>query len=283
MPTASPAASCHERAPRLGPPLAEPRRRREVRTASRPPASTRVRTGTHAWWPCPGLFTQDSAVPGGLAAGAGDKLTRASSRPEPCGRFQPRSRAHPRRLLRIRGALRAQAQASWRAGPGGTTKFRNGPKARGYSSAPRRHGRVRLKSKRSSAPTLAGCRAAPNRPCRAPLPLPRPWLPGRSPDPAHAALCTCPWASTLSRPRSFCCWRQFWAPHPSLRLEGGRVSGERAAVKHLRVASTMSTSFPTPLHPRSEPSWLSSKRFYRPRASLRLWGTPATPLPLRGR
>lgn len=209
--------------------------------------------------------------------------SRAASRPEPCGRFQRRSRAHPRRLLRIRGALRAQAQASWRAGPGGTTKFRNGPKARGYSSAPRRHGRVRLKSKRSSAPTLAGCRAAPNRPCRAPLPLPRPWLPGRSPGPAHAALCTCPWASALSRPCSFCCWRQSWAPHPSLRLEGGRVSGERAAVKHLRVASTMSTSFPTPLHPRSEPSWLSSKRFYIPRASLRLWGTPATPLPLRGR
>lgn len=144
--------------------------------------------------------------------------SRTASRPEPCGRFQPRSRAHPRRLLRIRGALRAQAQASWRAGPGGTTKFRNGPKARGYSSAPRRHGRVRFKSERSSAPTLAGCRAAHNRPCRASLPLPRPRLPGRSPDPAHAALCTCPWASALSRPRSFGCWRQSWALRPSLRL-----------------------------------------------------------------
>lgn len=75
MPTASSAAPCHERAPGLGPPSVEPRWRREARTASRPPGSTRVRAGTHAWWPCPGLFTQDSAVPLGLAAGAGDKLT----------------------------------------------------------------------------------------------------------------------------------------------------------------------------------------------------------------
>lgn len=75
MPTASSAAPYHERAPGLGPPSVEPRWRREARTASRPPGSTRVRAGTHAWWPCPGLFTQDSAVPLGLAAGAGDKLT----------------------------------------------------------------------------------------------------------------------------------------------------------------------------------------------------------------
>lgn len=140
-------------------------------------------------------------------------------------------------------------------GPGGTTKFRNSPKARGYSSAPRRHGRVRLKSGRSPAPTLTGCRAAHNRPCRAPLPSPHPRLPGRSPAPAHAALCTCPWASALSRPRSFCCWRPPWVPHLSLRLgHGGGVSGERAAGKHLRVVSTMSFQVrdSTDLEPRSD-------------------------------
>lgn len=264
MPTASPTAPCHERALGLGPPSVEPRRRREDRTASRPPGSALAHT------------------PGGRAPGFSPRTppfrvgsqrqpvinSRAAPRPEPCVRFQPRSRAHPRRLLRIRGASRAQAQASWRAGPGGTTKFRNSPKARGYSSAPRRHGRDRLKSGRSSAPTLAGCRAAHNRPCRAPLPLPRPRLPGRSPAPAHAALCTCPWASALSRPRSFCCWRPPWVPHLSLSLGlGGRVSGERAAVKHLPVASTMSTSFPDPT-PSLARAFEAFKRFYRPRASL---------------
>lgn len=137
----------------------------------------------------------------------------------------------------------------------GLRSFGTVPKHGATHPRPEGTGASALKAVGSSAPTLAGCRAAHNRPCRAPLPSPHPRLPGRSPAPAHAALCTCPWASALSRPRSFCCWRPPWVPHLSLRLgHGGGVSGERAAGKHLRVASTMSTSFsdPTPSLPRAK-------------------------------
>lgn len=56
----------------------------------------------------------------------------------------------------------------------GTTKFRNSPKARGYSSAPRRLGRVRLKRGRSSAPTLPHPFALATPPSARAVPGPRP-------------------------------------------------------------------------------------------------------------
>lgn len=76
-----------------------------------------------------------------------------------------------------------------------------------HSSAPRRYGRVRLKS-------VAGLRPPPSPSATAshacglqsrlnpPVPRPPPGRQGGPQTPAHAALCTCPWASALSRPRS---------------------------------------------------------------------------------
>lgn len=122
----------------------------------------------------------------------------------------------------------------------GLRSFGTVPQCRATHQSPEGTGAPALKAWRNSAPTLAehhyqprprAAESPPNRPCRAPLPSPRPRPPGRSPTSAHAAFCTCPWASALSRPRSrvFTRWRPPSA-HPSPRLGGGRVSGERLVV-----------------------------------------------------
>lgn len=173
---------------------------------------TRLCAGTHAWWPRPGLLTQDSAVPGvpgGLAEG--EPVTRVASRAAvPTVRRKAassRGRALTREVCSrsVAARVRRPRRRGARAREGLAPSFGTAPPH--HSSAPRRDGRVRLKSvaglrpppsPSATASHACGLQSRPN----PPVPRPPPGRQGGPQTPAHAALCTCPWASALSRPRS---------------------------------------------------------------------------------
>lgn len=179
---------------------------------------TLVCAGTHAWWPWPGLLTQDSAVPGGLAAGAGDTLASRAAvltvRREVAsslGRALTREvcsgsvAAHVHRP-KLRGVRTREGLRSFGTVPMcGATHLR--PEGTGASALKAWRNSASTLAERHCQPRLRAAEPPPTRPCRAPLSLPRPRPPQQSPTPAHAALCTCPPASALSRRCSFVCWR----------------------------------------------------------------------------